>query len=389
MREMRSSSSGDLYEAAPCGLMVTDSAGLILGANATACRWLGYGADELVGAVRWRDLLTVGGRIFHQTHLAPLLRMQGSVAEVKLELRHKDGRAVPMILNMVERAEGTDLQVHLALFVTEDRHKYERELLLERKRAQDLARSQEESQRQLANAQEQLRAALAQAQDRALFAEQMMGVVSHDLRNPLNVITMSTYLLERMDLGERERKALARVAQSARHAERLINDLLDFTQVRLGRGLSLHPAPMRLHDVVADAVSSLRVAFSGHVIEHVHRGDTGCSCEGDAERVAQVIGNLVGNAVSYGDPDRPITVESGNDPGRCQLSVHNFGAPIPPDKVGRLFDPMVRGGDHASRGVGLGLYIVREIARAHGGGVEVRSTAGEGTTFTVRLASPA
>src|SRR5215210_2161862 len=127
--------AGDVYDAAPCGLMVTDSAGLVLRVNATASRWLGYTADELAGKVRWRDLLTVGGRIFHQTHLAPLLRMQGSVAEVKLELRHKDGKSLPMILNMAERAEDTDLQVHLALFVTEDRHKYERELLLERKRA--------------------------------------------------------------------------------------------------------------------------------------------------------------------------------------------------------------------------------------------------------------
>jgi sigma-B regulation protein RsbU (phosphoserine phosphatase) len=387
MMERRSSITGDLYDCAPCGLMVTSSTGLILRVNATACRWLGYSADELTGKVRGRDLLTVGGRIFHQTHLAPLLRMQGSVAEVKLEMQHKDGRRIPMMLNMVERAEGTDMQVHTAMFVTEDRHKYERELLLERKRAEDLARSQEDSQRELAATREQLEVALAQAQDRALFAEQMMGVVSHDLRNPLNVITMSTYLLERMTLGEREAKVLTRVAQSARHAERLINDLLDFTQVRLGRGLSLHPAPIRLHDVVADAVSSLRVGFAGQVIEHVHRGDAACSCEGDAERLAQVIGNLVRNAVNYGDPDRPITVGSCSDGGRCELWVHNFGPPIPPETLALLFAPMVRGGDHTARGVGLGLYIVREIARAHGGGVQVRSAAQEGTTFTVRLSA--
>jgi sigma-B regulation protein RsbU (phosphoserine phosphatase) len=387
MKQRRSPSSGDLYDAAPCGLMVTDSTGLILRVNATACRWLGYTADELAGKVRWRDLLTVGGRIFHQTHLAPLLRMQGSVAEVKLELQHRDGRAVPMVLNMVERVEGTDLQVHLALLVTEDRHKYERELLLERKRAEELARSQEESQRELAKTQERLSAALAQAQDRALFAEQMMGVVSHDLRNPLNVITMSTYLLERMPLGEREAKVLTRIAQSARHAERLINDLLDFTQVRLGKGLSLHPAPMSLHDVVADTVSSLRVAFNSQPIEHVHRGGTACSCEGDAERIAQVIGNLVANAVNYGEPGRPVTVGSSNEQGRCEVWVHNDGPPIPPEKALRLFEPMVRGGDHTSRGVGLGLYIVREIARGHGGGVDVRSSPGDGTTFTVRLAA--
>jgi sigma-B regulation protein RsbU (phosphoserine phosphatase) len=376
----------DLYDAAPCGLLVADSAGLILRVNATAARWLGYTADELAGKVRWRDLLAIGARMFQQTHLAPLLRMQGSVAEVKLELQHRDGRPIPMMVNMLERAEGDDLQVHLALFVTEERHKYERELLLERRRAEALARSQEEAQRELGRVQEQLRAALAQAQDRALFAEQMMGVVSHDLRNPLNVITMSTYLLERAPLGDAQAKVLRRVTQSARHAERLINDLLDFTQVRLGRGLSLHPQPMRLDEVVSEAVGALRVAFGGQAIEHVHRGERGGACEGDAERVAQVIGNLVGNAANHGEPGQCITVTSVVAHGRCEVSVHNFGPPIPPDVQARLFEPMVRGGEHAARGVGLGLYIVREIARAHGGEVGVASTPADGTTFTVRLA---
>jgi sigma-B regulation protein RsbU (phosphoserine phosphatase) len=334
---------------------VAGSDGMVLNANATLCRWLGYGPQELEGRVRFPDLLTVGGRIFHQTHLAPLLRMQGSVAEVKLELRHKAGHVVPMMLNAVEKRLGDDLVLHAALFVTEERHKYERELLLQRKRAEEMAQ----------------------------FAEQMMGIVSHDLRNPLNVIVMSTFVLERADLSPTQRTVLSRIDQSARHAQRLINDLLDFTQAQLGKGLSLHPGTIALHDVVGEAVAALRVAYAQRQIDHLREGEG--RCRADADRVSQAIGNLVSNAVAYGAPGQPITVRSSVTAGGCEISVRNAGTPIPQETQAKLFEPMVRGDHRTQRGVGLGLYIVREIARGHGGTVAVSSTQQGGTTFTLHL----
>ncbi|HYF42239.1 MAG TPA: PAS domain-containing sensor histidine kinase [Ramlibacter sp.] len=344
-----------LYHGAPCGLLLAASDGLIVSVNETACRWLGYTPVELESRLRWPDLLTVGGRIFHQTHLAPLLRMQGSVAEVKLDLRHKAGHTLPMMMNAVERGAGVDMMLHVALFIAEDRHKYERELLLERRRAEEIAR----------------------------FAEQMMGIVSHDLRNPLNVIVMSTFVLERAELTAPQRTVLSRITQSARHAQRLINDLLDFTQTQLGKGLSLHASQLALHEVVAEAVASLRIAFPQHRIEHVARGEGACRADGD--RIAQLIGNLIGNAAAYGDRGLPITVTSSVSGGECEIAVHNHGPAIPADLQPRLFEPMVRGAQHSSGGVGLGLYIVRQIAKAHGGEVSVASADPAGTTFTVRL----
>src|SRR6185436_16371772 len=101
--------------------------------NATACRWLQYPADELAGKLRLQDLMSAGGRIFFATHLQPLLRLQGSVSEVKLEMRRRDGKPIPVIINIADRsAQGTPLW-QASLFIAEDRHKYERELLLQRK----------------------------------------------------------------------------------------------------------------------------------------------------------------------------------------------------------------------------------------------------------------
>src|SRR5688572_29952874 len=139
-------------DSAACGLLQTSDDGTIIRVNRRFCEWVGRSASELVG-VRFQDLLTMGGRIFHQTHWAPLLRMQQSISEVKLDVVHRDGTSVPMVLNAFRHEEEGGVMVHeLAAFVARDRDKYERELVLSRKRLEELHE---------------------EAKDRALFAEQM------------------------------------------------------------------------------------------------------------------------------------------------------------------------------------------------------------------------
>jgi sigma-B regulation protein RsbU (phosphoserine phosphatase) len=363
------------YQEAPCGLLLAAPDGRIVTVNDTLCRWLQYERAELVDRVRLQDLLTMGGRIFYQTHLQPLLRIQASVAEVKLELRRRDAGTLPMLMNIAERPWGATTLMHAAFFVAEDRHKYERELLLQRRRAEELAA-------QVARDQQQLAAAQSMAEDRALFAEQLVGMVSHDIRNPLSVIHMSAVLLER-GVDERQQKAaVQRVGRAVQRVQHLIGDLLDFTQARVGGGLSVRKADTDLHQVVADAVAELAIAFPANQLRHERSG--ACACQADPNRIVQAIGNLVANAVTHGEAAQPITVRTEGAPGLCRVSVHNHGQPIPPQMQQRLFEPMVRGADAgAAQGVGLGLYIVREIARAHGGEVRVRSAPQEGTTFAL------
>jgi sigma-B regulation protein RsbU (phosphoserine phosphatase) len=364
-----------LYDDAPCGLLLAAADGTVLEINTTLCRWLGYGKDDLVGRKRFQDLLTMGGRIFWQTHLQPLLRIQASVAEVKLELRRKDASGFPAMVNIAERDTAGRALLHIGVFVAEDRHKYERELVLQRQRAEELAA-------QHARDQQELSAARAQAEDRALFAEQLVGMVSHDIRNPLSVIHMSALLLERGATPEQQKAVVARVGRAVERVQHLVADLLDFTQARLGSGLSMRKTEVDLHQVVADSIAELAIAFPQCRLEHQRSGPGDCIA--DPHRVSQAVGNLVANAANHGDAARPITVRSVGGGPRVQVSVHNHGRPIPPDLMQRLFEPMVRGEAGApAKGVGLGLYIVRAIARGHGGQVQVASDAEAGTTFTL------
>lgn len=367
----------ELYDDAPCGLMLADGSGRLVRVNRTICRWLRHTPEQLL-ALRFQDVLTAGGRIFYQTHLGPLLRMQASVAEVKLELRTSDGEAIPVMVNLAEATGCGGLVTHIAAFAATDRHSYERELLAERRRAEDMAA-------QYAQAQGELAAARAQAEDRAKVAEQMVGIVSHDLRNPLSVIGMSTALLGMAGLAAPQRAVVERIDRSVKRADRLIADLLDFTQARLGSGITVRREPIDVHEAVGESVAELSAAFPERAIVHERRGPGGCSA--DADRIAQAVGNLVANAVHYGDPECPVTVRTDGQEDAVHISVHNEGPSIPAATRESLFEPMIRGTatGTAPRGVGLGLFIVREIAKAHGGTIHVHSSMGAGSTFTLAL----
>lgn len=147
------------YERAACGLLTTLSNGTIVRVNQTFCTWFGYNAQDLVQKKRLQDLLTTGCKIFHQTHWVPLIQLQGSVAEVQLELVHRDGHAVPALVNAVRHVGPTQTTLEVAVFVAADRRKYERELLHARRRAEELLNIARDAQEAVTLAEARLRLA--------------------------------------------------------------------------------------------------------------------------------------------------------------------------------------------------------------------------------------
>ena len=164
-------SADALFEHAACGLLVTDTNGRILRVNATFCGWLGYEAAELAGARHIQDLLSAGGKVFYQTHWAPLLQMQGSVAEVKLNMLHRDGHMLPMLLNAARRRHGEVAYLEVAVLIVADRHKYEQELLLARRNAEASVAAHQLAQKELQESRDVLSLAMRGAR---------MGAWSHE-----------------------------------------------------------------------------------------------------------------------------------------------------------------------------------------------------------------
>jgi len=213
-----------------------------------------------------------------------------------------------------------------------------------------------------------------------------LGVLGHDLRGPLNAILLTAEVLARMTteapLGDHTR----RLIQSGKRMTVLLDDLLDFSRASLGLGIAIARAPVDLAAACGEEVDLLRAALPHVEIEYDAAGDT--SGNFDGSRVREVLGNLVTNAARYGTSGAAIKVGLFGDASEVQLSVANSGLPLPSEGINDLFEPLRRGRhkdeNSDSANLGLGLFIVREIAKAHGGEIQVNSTA-EATVFAMVL----
>ncbi|QXH44320.1 PAS domain-containing sensor histidine kinase [Pseudomonas xanthosomatis] len=372
------------FEYAPCGLVVMAMDGTLLRANQTLCDWLGYDSTSM-HACSFDQFLTVAGRMFRRTHWEPLMSMQGSVAEVKVDLQHRDGTVVPMLLNGIRHDSAEGIRYHLALFVTAQRDRNERAVFVAMQRAEELLAQKASAEAALQRAQAELAAAYKNAQYRAALAERMVAVASHDLKNPMTAIKVATELLGSDIQSERARRLLDSISTSAERAQRMIVDLLDFASIRLGQGISIRRQQVDLLKTVDQCVSELRIVFAGASIRHLSRGQG--VAEIDHDRMQQMIGNLVANSAAYGDLHYPITLTTQFSDKGVILSVHNHGPTIGEEMLPTLFDPMTRGSPRqdALRSIGLGLFIVKQIAEAHGGRISVTSHAVYGTSFIVHL----
>jgi two-component system, sensor histidine kinase and response regulator len=236
----------------------------------------------------------------------------------------------------------------------------------------------------------------ARAQTEALRAEEAnrlkdkyIGILGHDLRNPLSAISNSAHLLLRAsDLPERHRKSATRILRASDRMGNMIRDVLDFTRGHLGGGIPIEPTSGNLAEICHRVVDETKAIHPERDIVLVAHGDL--SGTWDRARLEQVVSNLVGNAVRHGEGQ--IVVEAVGEEDQIFLRVKNGGPPIPVTELPTIFEPFRRGPEtpQRSEGLGLGLYIVREIVRAHGGTVQVRSSADEGTTFAcIWVRSPA
>jgi two-component system sensor histidine kinase/response regulator len=213
--------------------------------------------------------------------------------------------------------------------------------------------------------------------------EELMAVVGHDLKNPLNVVLMTTSLLA-TSTDPDVQKSVARLTSSGTRMVQIIDELFDLSRARLGGGIPIERQSIDLSAVARKTVAEFEATNPSRKIELVVEGDL--RGDWDSGRLSQVLSNLVGNAVRHGNVTMSITVRLVASDPDVQISVHN-GGHIPEDLIPRLFQPFQSGVGRRTRaeGLGLGLYIVQQIVIAHGGDVQVSSSPAEGTTFRIRL----
>ncbi|RYG99980.1 MAG: PAS domain-containing sensor histidine kinase [Alphaproteobacteria bacterium] len=367
--ETLSEDLADLYENAPCGYLSLSPTGRIIKANQTLARWLGLAPEALPQKTIY-DLLSFGGRIAFETHLAPMLRLQGNVEEIALDLLTGDGSKLPVIANAAERRDSSGAHdiTRITLFKATDRRAYERGLIIARDEAQQ---------------------AVIAGHEAAILREQFIAVLGHDLRNPLAALGAGVHMLAgRETLSERGCEIVKQMGASVSRANALIEDVLDLARGRLGNGLTVaRSAEFSLAPLLEQVVAEVRAGTNREIAADFAIGAP-VAC--DPGRISQLASNLLSNAVAHGAPGSPIRFSAYTTRDQFYLTVANAGAPIPPEAKAQLFHPFFRGSVRRSQqGLGLGLFIVSEIAKAHGGNMEVISSEDETRfTFSMPLVTP-
>ena len=215
------------------------------------------------------------------------------------------------------------------------------------------------------------------------YNEMFAGTLGHDLRNPLATITMGANFIAREKLGEKPTRAAMRIITSAERMARMIDQLLDFTRIRIGGGLDLNRTQVDLSDVCDRVKDEIEAGNPQCNITFKRMGNTAGLW--DYDRMLQVFSNLIANAVSHGAPQCVVSVATdGSDDSTVIAQVHNAGT-IAADILPVIFDPFRSGKRHGAKGLGLGLFITKQIVQAHGGAIAVRSNEVEGTTVRVTL----
>lgn len=355
----------DLYDNAPCGYLSLSSDGHIVKINRTLADWLRWPIGGLIGRPI-HDILSFGGKMAYETHLAPILLMHGSVGEIALDLVDAEQAKIPVIVAGAERRgkKGELLFIRLTMFKAVDRIKFERSLIEAKAKAEQRT----------------------QIERKAIeIRDQFVAVLGHDLRNPLAAVAAGTRMLTNSGhLDAREQMIVHEMDASLKRANKLIDDVLDLARGKLGGGFALnYKKDQDLHPVIEQVVSEIRVVSDEREI--VTQLDVGGPVDCDPDRIAQLVSNLLANAVRHGSPEQSIVLSTHLTTGELVLSVVNGGEPIPSDAIEKLFEPFARGkASNNNQGLGLGLFIVDEIAKAHGGRMTVTSKNAE-TKFTFRM----
>ncbi|TNM65246.1 PAS domain-containing sensor histidine kinase [Aliirhizobium smilacinae] len=355
----------ELFDNAPCGYVLVRTDGIILRANGWLTTLLGYQWGSLDGT-RFRDILSMASRILYETNLAPLLTLQDHIGEVTLDLKRRDGSTTPVIMGASAVSASSDQPgtIRIAFVQAGERRLYEREL---------------------ASARDDAERGLQREKRDGKLREQFVAVLGHDLRNPLASIAAATRILEKEALSERGRQVVGLMKGSTSRMSGLIDNVLDFARTRLGGGIGIELRDEHaLEPLIEQVVEELRAANPAREVQATYSTIGPVRC--DSGRIGQLVSNLLGNALSHGDALKPVSLraETGDD-GTFRLWVVNGGSPIPLEVMETLFHPFVRGQAHGTaEGLGLGLYIAQEIAKAHGGTLTVTSTETE-TRFTCEI----
>lgn len=356
----------DLYQNAPCGFLTLKSDGIIININATLLKWLNYSREEVVNIKSFQDLLGMGGKIYFETHLMPLLRMQEEVSEINMELKGNGVIAIPCLINakLVQGTSAMDSRYRISVLDISQRYLYEKELLKARKEAELNSKRLQQVNQEL---------------------EHFAYTASHDLQAPLNTIASLISIIEKKYLIDPHSKGdelFSLIIRNTNRMKMMIRDLLEYSKID---GITSKKNKVCLNEVVRQAVELMDSDISTHRAK-INLKDLPC-VYGSQTHLIRLFQNLFSNSIKFRSEADPVIDIYWEKSGKFYtIWIKDNGIGFDQKYEDRIFKFMERLHSHDDiEGTGIGLSGCKRIVEKHGGRIGAESELGKGSTFYFTL----
>ncbi|PRY84643.1 ATP-binding protein [Mongoliibacter ruber] len=355
----------ELFHQAPCGYLSLDKKGVITKANLTLCNWLGYSPIELQGLFTFQDLLSVGGKIYFETHFLPLLQLEGQASEINFEIIAKNRDKLPVLVNGTKVTfDNKIIGFRLTIVDISQRKQYEKELLKAKKLAEENA---------------------LKLSEKNIELERFSNVVSHDLKSPIRTLSGLLEIMEKkgfLNMEEESIKIQKIIKDNLKRISVLVDDLMEQTlsekETEYNEIVDLNEVVETVKEMLGDEIQKSSTQINIEVLPYVR---------GNKNQVIRLIQNLIMNAIKYrSEADPRIQIFCNVTDNMATVELRDNGIGFDPIFKDRIFEYMKRlHSPDKIPGSGIGLYSCKKIVESHGGKIQAESEPGQGATFVFTL----
>lgn len=384
-----------LYHLAPCGYVYTMEDGTLIEVNDTYLAYTGYSREAIIKNKKFEDFLSIGGKIYFETHFTPLLLMQGEVSQISLDLIKKDGSRFPVLVNATKHFASDQLQGYIQFIVFDitQRKQYEVELLNAKRKSDELLA-------QLINTNKELKSNIQVIEEQSQQLEELnatkdkfFSIVAHDLKSPLNSLkSFSSMLIDHFDnLNKDEILTMSKqIYDSVNSTIKMADNLISWAMLQM-EDSKFNEEIINVKDISSNIFGVYQKVALEKGINLSFSVDNALTIIGDKNQIEFVIRNLVNNAIKFTHKNGfvSLTAKSLTD-GLVQISVSDNGVGISDEIKSKLFSISNKHntkGTEGEKGTGLGLMMSNEFMKLNGGQIEIESSLGKGSTFYIKFKS--
>lgn len=383
-----------LYHHAPCGYLYTMEDGTLIDVNDTFLAFTGYSREEIIENKRFEDFLSIGGKIYYETHFAPLLHMQGEVSQISFDFIRKDETRFPVLINAIKQSANENQRNYIQFIVLDitQRKQYEMELVNAKRKSEELFTQLSKVNAALTSNIQVIAEQSHQLEKLNATKDKFFSIVAHDLKSPLiSLKSFSNLLIDHFDsLNKDEILTMSKqLSDSVDSTIKMADNLITWAMVQMGDS-QFNEETINVKDITSNIFDIYQKVAIEKGINISFSVDDSLTIIGDKNQIEFVIRNLVNNAIKFTHKNGFVSLTAKSLPdGLVRISVSDSGVGIPDEIKRNLFsiNKQITNGTDGEKGTGLGLMLSYEFMKLNGGQIDIESSLDKGSTFHTKFKS--